>query len=97
VQSWQEIEAVMFSANSSHLILQRRPATAAGAGTPGRGGAGGPGSGAEAEAGGTPAGPQGVDVILLSLYTGRYQLLGIIGDISPGRCGYWQIFSSAHS
>ena len=90
VQSWQEIESFTFSSNSSHLILRRRPATAAGAtgGGAGRGGAGGSaGGGAGTEAATAPTGPRGVDVILLNLTTGRYQLLGSVGDIAFNKAG----------
>jgi dipeptidyl aminopeptidase/acylaminoacyl peptidase len=90
VKSWQEIESFAFSANSTHLILRRRPATAAGAtGATGRGGAaGGTGSSpAAAEGGGASTGPRGVDVILLNLATGRYQLLGSVGDIAFNKAG----------
>jgi dipeptidyl aminopeptidase/acylaminoacyl peptidase len=90
VRSWQDIESFTFSENSSHLILRRRRAAAAGAaaGGSGRGGAGG---GTAATAGAatarTPAGPRGVDVILLNLATGRHQLLGNVGDIAFNKSG----------
>ncbi len=89
IQSWQDIESFTFSANSSHLILRRRPAAAAGAGGAGRGAAGsGAGSGGAAtEAGSAPSGPRGVDVILHNLATGRYQLLGSVGDIAFNKAG----------
>ncbi len=90
VQAWQDIESFTFSANSSHLILRRRPATAAGAsgGGPGRGGAAAsPAGGAAAGAATTPAGPRGVDVILLNLASGRYQLLGSVGDVAFNKAG----------
>jgi len=90
VQSWQNIESFTFSANSSHLILRCRPATATGAaaGAAGRGAAtGGAAGGAGTEAAATPAGPRGVDVILLNLATGRYQVLGSVGDIAFNKAG----------
>src|SRR5439155_22883460 len=86
VKSWQDMQGFLFSPNSTHLILKRRPPTPAGAG---RGNAAGgdqtpaPGGGAGA-GGGTanaPAGPRGTDVILHNLTTGRDQLLGRVGDI----------------
>ena len=55
---------------------------------------GGPGGGGAPVAGGgrggaaeTPAGPRGIDVILLDLRTGRHQLLGSVGDIAFNRTG----------
>jgi len=90
VQSWQEIESFTFSANSSHLILRRRPAAAAGStsGGSGRGATGGGAAGgAGAGTGSTPSGPRGVDVILLDLATGRYQLLGSVADIAFNKSG----------
>src|SRR5204863_4254333 len=78
-----------FSANATHLILRRRPPTAAGAG-------GGRGAGAAPDAGGapggaaapaTPTGPRGADVILHNLVTGRDQLLGSVGDIAFNKSG----------
>jgi dipeptidyl aminopeptidase/acylaminoacyl peptidase len=90
IQSWQEVESFTFAATSSHMILRRRPATAAGTAgaAAGRGGAAGsaPG-GAGTEAAAAPSGPRGVDVILLTLATGRTQLLGSIGDISFNKAG----------
>lgn len=88
VQSWQEIESFTFSPNSGYLFLQRRPATAAGAasataGTAGRGAA----AAAGAQAAAAPAGPRGVDVVLLNLSTGRYQVLGSVGDIAFNKTG----------
>lgn len=58
----------------------------------GRGGApGAPGGGAPAGGGrgsaDAPAGPRGLDVILLDLRTGRHQLLGSVGDIAFNRTG----------
>jgi dipeptidyl aminopeptidase/acylaminoacyl peptidase len=90
VRSWQDIESFTFSANSSHLILRCRPATATGAaaGAAGRGAAAGGAAGvAGTEAATTPAGPRGVDVILLNLATGRYQVLGSVGDIAFNKAG----------
>jgi len=89
LQSWQEIESFAFSANSGHLILRRRPAAAVAAagGGSGRGGAAGSAAGAGTEAASAPAGPRGVDIILLNLATGRYQLLGGVGDIVFNKAG----------
>jgi hypothetical protein len=87
VQSWQDIESFTFSANSSHLILRRRPATAAAAGAAGRGAAGSGTGSASTEASSTPSGPRGVDVILHNLTTGRFQLLGSVGDIGFNKAG----------
>jgi len=85
IKSWQDIASFTFSANSSYLILRRRPATPAG------GRAGGAADGAAPAAGGAaaeaPAGPRGVDVILHNLTTGRDQLLGSVGDIAFNRPG----------
>ena len=64
-----------------------------GAGGPGGGpGGGGPGGGGAAAGGGrgsgdAPAGPRGLDVVLLDLRTGRHQLLGSVGDIAFNRTG----------
>ena len=85
-RSWQDIQSFTFSANSSHLILRRRPPAPAGgrAGGAEGGAPGGAGGGAAAD---TPAGPRGVDVILHNLITGRDQLLGSVGDIAFNRPG----------
>ena len=97
VHSWQDIQAFTFSANSTHLFLRRRPATAGqgaagrgganteGGGTPGTPGGGAPGAGAAADE--TPTGPRGVDVTLRNLTTGRDQLLGSVGDIAFNKAG----------
>jgi dipeptidyl aminopeptidase/acylaminoacyl peptidase len=88
VQSWQEIESFTFSSNSGYLFLRRRPATAAGAASATAGAAGrGAAAGAGAEAAAAPTGPRGVDVILLNLSTGRYQVLGDVGDIAFNKAG----------
>jgi dipeptidyl aminopeptidase/acylaminoacyl peptidase len=88
VQPFQDIESFTFSADSTHIILRRRAATAAAGGGSGRGAAaGGAPGGAGTEAGSTPSGPRGVDVILLNLATGRYQLLGSVGDIAFNKAG----------
>jgi dipeptidyl aminopeptidase/acylaminoacyl peptidase len=95
VQSWQDIQSFTFSANSSHLILRRRPAQAAGAAggrgaaagadtAPAPGGAPGAGGGAAAD---VATGPRGVDVILRNLATGRDQLIGSVGDIAFNKAG----------
>ncbi len=88
VQSWQEIESFTFSADSTHVILRRRAAGAAGAGAGGTGRSGAAAAGgAGTEARSTPSGPRGVDVILLNLTAGRYQLLGSVGDIAFNKAG----------
>ena len=86
VQSWQDIESFTFSANSSHLILRRRPAAAAAGAQAARCGARRGGQAAPARPA-APAGPRGVDVILHNLTTGRYQLLGSVGDIAFNKAG----------
>ena len=88
VQSWQDIESFTFSANSSHLILRRRPAAAAGAAGAGRGSSRQRRRAArQPRPASAPSGPRGVDVILLNLTTGRYQLLGSVGDIAFNKAG----------
>jgi dipeptidyl aminopeptidase/acylaminoacyl peptidase len=82
VESWQDIQSFTFSANSTHLILRRRPARAAGGGRAGGGGQGTGGGGDDA-----PAGPRGVDVIVRDLTAGRDQLLGSVGDIAFNKEG----------
>jgi len=89
VRSWENIGTVVFSPASTHLVLQRRGAETAGA-TGGRGG-GAPGGAAQGGGrgggGSSPAGPRGLDVILLDLRTGGHQLLGSVGDIAFNRTG----------
>jgi dipeptidyl aminopeptidase/acylaminoacyl peptidase len=89
IRSWQDIQSFTFSANSTHLMLRRRPPTPAG-----RGGAAGdaPAAPAPGGAGGAatpaaPAGPRGVDVTIHNLATGRDQLLGSVGDIAFNKTG----------
>ncbi|HUF22742.1 MAG TPA: prolyl oligopeptidase family serine peptidase [Vicinamibacterales bacterium] len=89
VRSWQEIESFTFSPASTHLVLRRRPAEA-GEGRGGRAGGAAPGGAPAAGRGGgrdEPAGPRGVDVILVDLGTGRHQLLGSVADIAFNRSG----------
>ena len=93
IKSWQDIQSFAFSPGSTHLILKRRPANAAG-GAAGRGGAGGgetpaPAGGEGAGRGGAAAAtaPRGTDVILHNLVTGRDQLLGSVGDIAFNKAG----------
>jgi dienelactone hydrolase len=91
VQSWQEIEAFVFSPASTHLVLKRRAPVAAGENGAGRGN-GAPnespapanGRGAQSAA---PPGPRGTDVVLVDLRTGRHQLLGSVGDIAFNKKG----------
>jgi dipeptidyl aminopeptidase/acylaminoacyl peptidase len=95
VQSWQDIQSFTFSANSTYLILRRRPAQANGAGRGGANAGGGDattppaggGNGAGTNGADAPAGPRGVDVTLHNLATGRDQLLGSVGDIAFNRSG----------
>ena len=49
--------------------------------------AGGGAAGWRRAAADTPAGPRGLDVILVDLRTGRHQLLGSVGDIAFNRTG----------
>jgi dipeptidyl aminopeptidase/acylaminoacyl peptidase len=89
VKSWQDIQSFTFSANATHLILRRKPPTAAGAGA-GRGAAAAPDPNQAPGAAGapaTPTGPRGADVILHNLTTGRDQLLGSVGDIAFNKTG----------
>jgi len=94
IQSWQDIQSFTFSANSTYLVLRRRPANTGGAGRAGNAG-GGDNGGAPAGGGGAnaqgaeaaPAGPRGVDVTVHNLATGRDQLLGSVGDIAFNKSG----------
>jgi dipeptidyl aminopeptidase/acylaminoacyl peptidase len=96
VQSWQDIQTFAFNATSTHLFLRRRPPTPAGANRagaapggdapPAPGGAPTPEGGAAGGAN-APAGPRGVDVILVDLKSGRHQLLGSVGDIAFNKKG----------
>ncbi len=97
VQSWLNVESFTFSANSTYMILRRRPANAGGT-AGGRGGAGGgeapgapgaPAPGGAAGEGATPAptGPRGVDVTLHNLATGRDLLLGSVGEAGFNKVG----------
>ena len=79
------IQSFTFSANSTHLILQRRPAEAEGGGG-GRAGSGEGGQGG-GRGGDAPEGPRGVDVIVHDLTTGHDLLLGSVGDISFSKNG----------
>ncbi len=85
MQSFQDIESFTFSPNSSHIILRRRAAPVAGAAAAAAGGRGGAAAGAESAA--APAASRGVDVVLLNLSTGRYQVLGSVGDIAFNKSG----------
>ena len=91
VRSWQDIGTFAFSATSTHLYLRRRGGEAApAAGGRGGGAPGGQpptGAGQAAGAAAAPAGPRGVDAILLDLRTGRHQLLGSVADIAFNRTG----------
>jgi dipeptidyl aminopeptidase/acylaminoacyl peptidase len=84
VRSWQDIGLFTFSPTSAHLILKRRGSeTGAPTGARGRGA---PAAG-RAAAASPSTGPRGLDVILLDLRTGRYQLLGSVADIAFNRTG----------
>ena len=92
VQSWRDVQSFTFSATSSHLVLHRRPPTAAG--STGRGGAAAdaPGGGSTSPEGSAGVGaetarPRGADVILHDLASGRDQLLGSVGDIAFNNTG----------
>jgi dipeptidyl aminopeptidase/acylaminoacyl peptidase len=86
VRSWQEIGTFVFAPTSTHLVLRRRGADAAG--PTGRRGGGGPQAPVEgAGPAGAAAGPRGQDAILLDLRTGSYQLLGSVGDFAFNRSG----------
>jgi len=91
IKAWQDIQSFTFSPNSTHLLLRRRPAQAAGAGAGRAGGDGAPAGGGGGAAGGaaaeTPAGPRGVDYIIHNLATGRDQLLGSVGDVAFNKSG----------
>ena len=88
IRQWQDIQTFTFSPTSTHLVLRRRPATAAGGA--GRGGADAAapaaGGGAAAPAA-EPAGPRGVDVTVHEFKTGRDQLLGSVGDSAFNKAG----------
>ena len=84
VRSWQDIQSFAFSDRSTHLMLRRRPAEAAGGGG-GRGGRGGGGQGNDEAA--DPDRPRGVDVVVHDLTSGRDQLLGSVGDIAFNDAG----------
>jgi len=93
VRQWQDIQSFTFSPKSTHLVLRRRPATAAPATGGGAGaGAGAPaapagGAGGGAAAANQPAGPRGVDVTVHDLKANRDQLLGSVGDSSFNKMG----------
>ena len=92
VRSWQDIGTLAFSATSTHLFLRRRGGEAAPV-AGGRGGGGAPGgqppagTGQAAGSNSAPAGPRGVDAILIDLRTSRHQLLGSVADIAFNRTG----------
>jgi dienelactone hydrolase len=88
-QSFQDIQAFVFSPDSTLLVLKRRPAGADSSGG-GRGGnaPGNPPAGEGGRGGNdATAGPRGTDVILLDLRSGRHQLLGSVGDIAFNKKG----------
>ena len=91
VRSWDEIDGFVFSPASTHLVLKRRaPEAPGGRGGAANGGAQPPGGGAPAGAGtaaSNATAPRGTDVILLDLRSGRYQLLGSVGDIAFNKKG----------
>ncbi len=86
VRSWQDIGTFVFAPTSTHLVLRRRGGETAG--PTGRRGGGGP-QAPTADAGSASAapGPRGQDAILLDLKTGRFQLLGSVGDFAFNRTG----------
>ena len=87
VRAWQDVASFEFANSSTHLLLRRRPATAA-AGT-GRGGDAGPaGTGAAAapaEAAAPP--PRGIDIVIHDLTSGKDLPLGSVGDSAFNRTG----------
>jgi dipeptidyl aminopeptidase/acylaminoacyl peptidase len=91
IQSWQEIQSFTFNASSTHLVLRRRPPTAANTG--GRGGAPAGGGAPTAPGGPQAAGASGQaaarpsDAILVDLRTGKHQLLGSVNDIAFNKKG----------
>ena len=91
VRSWQDIGTYAFSATSTHMFLRRRggeaPAASGGRGGGAPGGQPPGGGGGRGGATDAPAGPRGVDVVLLDLRTGRHQLLGSVADIAFNRTG----------
>ena len=86
-RQWQDIQAFTFSPAATHLVLRRRPATAA----PAAAGRGGADTGGAAAPGAAPAaaetGPRGVDVTVHDLKANRDQLLGSVGDYSFNKSG----------
>jgi dipeptidyl aminopeptidase/acylaminoacyl peptidase len=93
VRSWQDIGTFAFSATSTHVFFRRRGGEAPAA-AGGRGGGGTPPttppaqpSGGTGQASGAAAASRGADTILLDLRTGRFQLLGGVGDIAFNRTG----------
>ena len=86
VRSWQDIGTFAFAPTSSHLVLRRRGGEAAA--PSGRRGGGMPPQAPAAPGSATaPAGTRGQDAILLDLRTGRFQLLGSVGDYVFNRPG----------
>jgi hypothetical protein len=90
VRSFEEIQAFIFSPDSTLLVLKRRPPEPAGA-AGGRGG-NAPGNSPPGAGGGerntdSPSGPRGTDVILLDLRSGRHQLFGSVGDVAFNKKG----------
>ncbi len=84
VQSWQDIATATFSPTATHLLLRRRPPTAAGGagaagGGPGGGGPGGGGAGAGA--------PRPTDALLVSLATSKSQFMGSVNGAEFNRTG----------
>ena len=74
VTSWQDIQTAQFSPTSTHLLLRRRPPTAAGAtATP----APTP----------TPGAVRGTDALLVTLSSSRTQFLGSVGTAEFDRKG----------
>lgn len=84
VRSWQDIQSATFASTSTHLLLRRRPASAASAGAApaasapaagGRGGGAGDGS------------VRATDVLLHELATNRTTFLGSVADAAFNKAG----------
>lgn len=85
VQAWQDMQSAVFSPTSTHVLLRRRAAGAAGA--PAGGAPGGPGGGGPPGGAGAAAAQRGVDAILHELATSRSQFMGSVGEAAFNRAG----------